>query len=233
MKIKPKSLPTAVTYCRVSDREQKNGLSLDSQHQFIKSFCDRNSISILKEFSEITTGTKFDRKELNSLKDFCKKRKPTYMLVWRWDRLGRNAIEMLSIVKDFKGTGTEINAVEQWKEGDTADDKFMLQLQAILAERESNITSERTQKNMRFGMEQGYWLNKVPLGYRRSNILDERGKRPIELCPVGAPIVREIFTMFMGGTDKMAIRTHIIAKHKQDLQAIGYSFVKMAAPKLL
>lgn len=225
--------PTAVIYSRVSSHEQSKGLSLDSQVQTIRQFCETRSISIIKEFQDIMTGTKFDRDGFNALKEFCHKKRPTYILVWRWDRLGRNTIELLSTVKSFQKLGIEINSVEQWKGSDSADDNFMLGLQAILAERESKITSERARMSIRKGMESGLWLNKLPIGYRRSRTLDEKGKRSVEICPIGSVIVKEVFDLFLNDTSKMQIRQHILGTYENDLKEINYNFVKMAIRRIL
>lgn len=227
-------IQTAVTYERVSTLEQSNKrFSIESQRNAITQFCANRNISVLASFQDASTGTKFDRDGFNQLKEYCKKRKPSYILVWRWDRLGRNAVEMLTTVREFQKLGIEINAVEQWKESNKADDMFMLGLQAILAERESAVTSERIRMNMVRANEQGIWLNKLPLGYRRSNMLDEKGKRAVEVCPIGSVIVKEVYDLFLSDWDKMRIRTHIIDKYKDDLKKIKYSFVLMAVRRIL
>jgi DNA invertase Pin-like site-specific DNA recombinase len=228
------TLSTAVSYCRVSTLEQGNKrLSLENQLKILQQFCEGREIAMLKSFKDTTTGTKFDREGFNALKEYCKKQKPNYVLVWRWDRLGRNAVEMLATVKEFQRMGIEINAVEQWKEDNSADNMFMLGLQAILAERESAITGERVKMNILKTQEQGIWLNKSPIGYRRSNVLDEKGKRAIEVCPVGSVIVKEVYELFLDGMDRMKIHLHIRSKFRSELKEIKQSFVPMAIRRIL
>ena len=227
-------LETAVIYCRVSTVEQGvKGLSLSSQLTVIKKFCEQRKIRVVKDFSDTATGTKFDRDGFNALREFCKKKPPHYVLIWRWDRLGRDAIEMLSTVRAFRKLGVEINATEQWKDNNSADSNFMLGLQAILAERESAVTSERTRMNMISQNEKGYFLNKPPIGYKRSNTLDEKGKRPIVVCETGAGIVNDIFKMFVGGMSKMDIRREVLKKYPTEIKEVNRKFPPMAIRRIL
>jgi site-specific DNA recombinase len=224
---------TAVDYCRVSTNEQAKGLSIDGQKDVNRKFCRDNNIILLKSFSDVTTGTNFDRKGLDSLKDFCKKNKPHYILVWRWDRLGRNAVETLLTIKYFEKNKIQVNSVTQWKENDSADENFMLQLQTILAERESKVTSERTKMSIRFSNESGFWLNRAPIGYKRSNTLDERGKRTIEVSDNGAFIVREVFRLFIAGMDKMKIRENLMETHAEKIKMLNFGFSRTAIRRIL
>jgi hypothetical protein len=76
-------------------------------------------------------------------------------------------------------------------------------------------------------------LNKLPLGYRRSNTLDAKGKRAVEVCPVGEVIVKEVFDLFIAGFDKMKIRDLIKEKYKVQLLQLKYLFAQMAIRRIL
>lgn len=84
---------TAVGYCRVSTRKQKDdGMSLDTQKDVINKFCKDNNIILVKMYSEAGHGHEDinKRKELEKAFNKITKHKVALFIVCKQDRLARD-----------------------------------------------------------------------------------------------------------------------------------------------
>ena len=96
-----------VIYARVSTPKQKN--DLNSQIDFVRSYCGKNNIHIDKIHSEIASGISLDRCELQSLLDDVIACKINAVYVSYKDRLSRLSFSLLSQI--FTKFGTNIVVV--------------------------------------------------------------------------------------------------------------------------
>ena len=81
----------AVSFSRVSTREQREGYSLDSQDSRITQYCERLHMPIIKIISFEESSTKGSRKQFYEVIDFVKKQKPPIAIVCdKVDRLQRS-----------------------------------------------------------------------------------------------------------------------------------------------
>lgn len=69
-------------------------------------------------------------------------------VVWKLDRLSRNAMDMLYLYKRFKDEGIHLRSLSESFDTTAPIGSFMLHLMAGLAELESNETGFRTKKGM-------------------------------------------------------------------------------------
>jgi DNA invertase Pin-like site-specific DNA recombinase len=70
------------------------------------------------------------------------------ILVWRLDRLGRNAIDLHTLTKDMNERGIGFRSLTEGFETITAMGKLMFGVFAAFAEFERNLTIERTKAGM-------------------------------------------------------------------------------------
>lgn len=68
--------------------------------------------------------------------------------VWRLDRLGRNAVEVLPLVQDLEKAGIAFRSLQEGIDATTSGGKMMLGMLAIMAQWESDVISERTKAAM-------------------------------------------------------------------------------------
>ena len=91
----------ALLYRRVSTTDQKDkGSSLDTQQERLQDFCSRNEMEIVKDFSEDYSAKNINRPVFNRLIEYITKNKNNidYLLVHKWDRFSRNALQAQNLV---------------------------------------------------------------------------------------------------------------------------------------
>ena len=123
------------TYFRVSTQEQgKSGLGLASQEQMVLPIT--NSGKVIASFTEIESGNKTNRIELQKAIALCKQRGAT-LVVAKLDRLSRN-VHFISTLMESK--------VQFICSDMPSLDTFSVHLFAAMAQREREMISERTSK---------------------------------------------------------------------------------------
>ena len=121
-----------IGYSRISTADQ----TVDSQKDaLLKAGVD----SI---YSDIYTGTKASRPELDRLKDQL--RAGDTIVVTRLDRLGRSTKDLLNLVSDLQEKGVHLEVLEQSINTSTPEGKLFFTLVASFAEFEREIMRART-----------------------------------------------------------------------------------------
>lgn len=77
------------------------------------------------------------------------------LTVWRLDRLGRNAVEILPLVQDLEKAGIAFRSLQEGIDATTSGGKMMLGMLAIMAQWESDVISERTKAAMAASRDRG------------------------------------------------------------------------------
>ena len=188
---------SALLYRRVSTTNQKQfGNSLNAQRDSLRDFCDNNSMNIAKEFQEDYSAKNFNRPEWQNLYTFAKKNKDKidYLLLVDWDRFSRNTLEGLKVVNDFKGLNIEINCINKWINYNSPSDLLMHLIYLGIPEVDNKIRSQKVQIGMRQGLKEGRWNVMQPVGYVSGK--DELGKTLMQLDPIKAPLIKELFSTF-------------------------------------
>lgn len=191
----------AAGYARVSTEEQaREGISLDDQvcrireyiaergWECVEIFVDRG-VSGSVPFAERPAGARAYAADVDVL------------VVVAWDRLGRDAADFLSVVRDRR--------VESISEA--GEPPLLRDLRAVLAQEERRKIQERT-KAAAFAMSrEGRYNGPRPCGYRFVN-----GR--LEPCEGEVPVVHRIYREFVAGRSRKKIAT--------DLEADGVPTVR-------
>lgn len=77
------------------------------------------------------------------------------LAVWRFDRLARNARDLLSITDDLTARGIEFRSLKEGVDTSKPAGKLMLTMIAAMAQFESDVNSERTKEGMRNAAKHG------------------------------------------------------------------------------
>lgn len=127
-----------IAYYRVSRKEQGiSGLGLSAQRTSVEKFVDSQNGKILKEFTEIETGTnKRERIEIQKAIEQAKK-EDAILIIAKLDRLSRN----VSFVSSLMDAGIEFLAVDM-----PAANNFTIHIFSALAEQEAKLISSRTKQ---------------------------------------------------------------------------------------
>jgi hypothetical protein len=97
-----------VAYFRVStDRQGKSGLGLDAQREAVMNYLNGGRWSLVDEFTEVESGKRSDRPELEKALAACKKLKAK-LVIAKLDRLSRN----LAFIAALMESGVEFVAVD-------------------------------------------------------------------------------------------------------------------------
>ena len=130
----------AVFYTRKSKsrtKEQKN--SHEIQIAVIKDYAERNSMELVRHFSDSTTGTNNNRPAWKEMLNFLKKNKDHVVVFYRVDRIGRN-LSVFHGIEKMMDAG-RVYVVEH---GDEPVDSMTLGIMMTMAKQESKNISVRT-----------------------------------------------------------------------------------------
>lgn len=144
-----------VAYYRVSTEEQgRSGLGLDSQRSVVRQMAAARGWGLVKEFTEVESGTNCDRQALKMAMQLCKNVGGT-LVVAKLDRLARDAKFLLGLadsgVPILFGDLPEMDLT-------TSAGRMQLTMMAGMAEFESRRISERTKAALAQAKERGVKL---------------------------------------------------------------------------
>ena len=128
-----------VAYYRVSTTKQGiSGLGMEAQRNSVAQFLKGNEGILLAEFAEVESGKNNSRQELAKALAECRRLKAT-LVIAKLDRLARNAAFLLNL----RDSGVEFVAVDM-----PQADRFTVGIMALVAEREREMTSQRTRDGL-------------------------------------------------------------------------------------
>lgn len=161
--------PQFYAYYRVStDRQGKSGLGLDAQRHVTSEFAKQQDGQLIGEFTEVESGKRTRRPQLNAALEACKRAGAT-LLIAKLDRLARNVHFISGLLEaDVKFIAVDMpNA-----------DRFMLHVYAAMAEEEGRRISERTKSALARAKARGVRLGKhgETLGAKRKQEADRFAK---------------------------------------------------------
>lgn len=126
---------TYVSYRRVStDRQGRSGLGLEAQQKAVLDFLKVSKGILLAEFTEIETGRRTDRPQLQAALELCRRSRAS-LVIAKLDRLARN-VAFVSSLLESKVTFIAVDMPDA--------DRTFLQMAAVFAEWEARKISERT-----------------------------------------------------------------------------------------
>ena len=124
-----------VAYFRVStDRQGKSGLGLEAQRETVMNYLNGGRWTLVGEFTEVESGKRADRPELEKALAACKKQKAK-LVIAKLDRLSRN----LAFIATLMESGVEFVAVDN-----PHANKLTVHILAAVAQHEREMISERT-----------------------------------------------------------------------------------------
>jgi DNA invertase Pin-like site-specific DNA recombinase len=189
----PPKTPQFVAYYRVSTKRQEaSGAGLDAQRFDVEKYIKAQSGELLAEFTEIESGRKKNRPELEKALKICKSKK-AILITAKLDRLARN----VNFVSGLQESKIEFVACDN-----PQANKMMIQLLAVFAEYERDMISQRIKDALAQRKAQGVKLGVTGVDRARENkekskafaysleplILEMRGDGIIRVCD----IVREL-----------------------------------------
>ena len=180
---------SAVSYTRVSSREQEEGFSLAAQRELLDAYAREHSLNVVTRFEEGETAKAAGKRPgFGRMVTFLREHPGTVLLVEKTDRLYRNLKDWITL-DDLK---VEIHFV---KEGSVispeshSSQKFLHGIKVLMAKNYVENLSEEIRKGMTKKAQEGAFPSAAPIGYRNT----ENKAVGIIPDPAKAPLVRDLF----------------------------------------
>ena len=135
-------------YHRVSTLDQNPALARNE----LRAAARRLGGTVVLDIEETGSGARNDRPGLVRMMDAARRGKLDAVMVWKLDRFGRSALDVLANIRDLDGVGVRFIAITQSidiRPGGDAMSRLILGVLASVAEFERDLIKERT----RLGME--------------------------------------------------------------------------------
>ena len=166
------------TYIRYSDHKQDDGFSVEYQISEIEEFLYRNGLELHKHhIDQATTATKVaGREAFFDLVNDVKAGLVEIIVVYKLNRIFRNAYESQKYRKLFKKYGVKLMSVTQQIDEDTSAGRLMTNVLSDIDQYQSETISDHVKSSMREMARQGYFTGgTVPFGYTLEEL--ENGKK--------------------------------------------------------
>lgn len=150
----------AAIYSRVSTDKQ----TTDNQTQELLGVAERNGWVAQAVYSDVISGAKEKRPQLDALMKAVIKREVDVVLIWDISRLGRSLQHLLKLLEEFHAKGVDVYFHQQGIDTTTPAGKLMFQLCGAFAEFERGMIQERVKAGLQRAKAQGKTLGrpKVP-----------------------------------------------------------------------
>src|SRR6516162_1518825 len=172
-----------VAYFRVStDRQGKSGLGLEAQRETVMGYLNGGRWTLVGEFTEVESGKRADRPELEKALAACKRQKAK-LVIAKLDRLSRN----LAFIATLMESGVEFVAVDN-----PHANKLTVHILAAVAQHEREMIAQRTKDALQAAKARGVVLGNPRLADVRSRAVASVKADADRFAKNVAPIIREI-----------------------------------------
>jgi len=150
---------------------------LEAQKKAVEEFLNGGDWDLVAEFTEVESGGKSDRPELEKALKLCKRRKAT-LVIAKLDRLARN----VHFISGLMERGVKFCAVEF-----PNADPFMLHVHAAMGEHERRLISQRTKAGLERAKARG-----VKLGRNGKALAKQNAARANSQAKELRPVIRRL-----------------------------------------
>jgi len=203
----------AAIYIRVSDPNQKDGYSLDTQLEGCRKYAAQHDLAVTAEFREVHTGVElFERPELTKLRAAMAGREFEHLIVYVLDRLSREPMHTGLIFSEAGYYGVTIHSVLEKME-DTDEGRLFISITSYVAKKEHGKIAERTQRGRRARADSGKYMNggRPRYGYRFDDP-SPKAKERLVPDPTAGPVVQRIFRLAVEGVTLRSIASGLTAE---------------------
>ena len=191
----------AVIYARISTNEQSN-YSLGAQVEECRAFIEKERYELTNIYIDDGYSAKnTNRPQLQQMLSDLKQRKFNIIVIWRLDRLTRDTMDGLNMVKnEFKPNGVEFVSINEDIDTTSPDGYMMFTIRLSMAQAEREKIAERVSMGVKARARKGLRTNgSVPYGY---NLKDDL---KLEINEDEAQVVKQIYEWYLAGNGKFKI----------------------------
>jgi site-specific DNA recombinase len=186
----------ALGYIRVSTENQNgaDSFGLETQRDAIMKYCTSNGLELVDIYEDPAFSGSLpplERPGLHLLLETLKAGNINHVIVTRLDRLARDTMLSLWLMKEIKKMGAELISIAEPGRWEDPTQKLLLTMVAAFAEFEKSLISSRLSSGRKTKARNGgYAGGKAPIGYKA-----ERGDKALILDDVKASTVRRVFEL--------------------------------------
>ena len=188
----------AVSYARVSSKEQELGFSLESQVNTYRGYAASNGFLVVKEFKFSESAKQQGRKHFNEMLDFLRRNRDVrIVLVEKTDRLSRNLHDFVMVEDLVEELDIEIHLIKEGqvlRKAAKSQDRLVQGIFALLARNYIQNMQEEIQKGQLVKAEKGQYPGRALFGYAH-----DRETRTIMAHPAKASVVKLLFELYSSG----------------------------------
>jgi DNA invertase Pin-like site-specific DNA recombinase len=195
----------ACLYARVSNIKQtQKNLSIPAQLREMRDYANQRGWQVVAEFyDDPTSGRTTNRTAFQNLLHEARKTPKPFdaVLVWKYSRFARNALDQLSEEQKLNAIGIEVISITEPVDKSPAGSLLKVVLAGV-NEFYSNMLSEDIIRGMTENATRGYWNgSQAPIGYKIAEATDTKRKTRHKLIidPIYAPVIKRIFRMYLDG----------------------------------
>ena len=138
-----------VRFCAIYSRVSTTDQHPEKQVELLKTFSSHFRIKVYKIYTDVTTGRKDSRPQLNQMLIDMRQGFFDCILCYKIDRLGRSAKHLLTICEELNNKNVQLIFTSQNIDTKTAIGKMFFTILGAVAEFESELISERTKMGLK------------------------------------------------------------------------------------
>lgn len=183
-------------YCRVSTENQNgcDSFGLETQRDAITKYCTAHGLELVSIFEDPALSGSLpplERPGLHALLENLKASEVKEVIVTRLDRLARDTMLSLWLMKEIKKLGAELVSIAEPGRWEDPTQKLLLTMVAAFAEFEKSLISSRLSSGRKTKARNGgYAGGKAPIGYKA-----ERRDKTLTLDEEKTDTVRRVFEL--------------------------------------
>lgn len=174
-------------YIRVStDRQAKEGDSLEAQENALLQYCENKKYIIVDKYIDGgESGQKIKRTNLQRMLEDVKQNKIDLILMTKLDRWFRNIGDFYKVIEIIKSHNTNWKTIWEDYDTTTASGEFWLNMSLSMGQLEAKRTSERIREvfNYKYNTQKTVCSGKCPYGYKidenKHLVIDEDKKQSV------------------------------------------------------
>jgi site-specific DNA recombinase len=158
--------PRAVGYVRIS-KENPEGHSLQAQREAIEAYCRARGWELVRIYEDDGVSgavSPDERPALQELERDVLSDGIQYVVVWRLDRLGRKAGELLAFLDRLERKGVAFVSIDDAIDTSKPEGRLLRTILAGVAEFERELIRQRTRRGLAVAREKGKWVGRPPKG---------------------------------------------------------------------
>lgn len=142
----------------------------DMQISELTEYASRRGLDVVGVFTDIASGSKDNRPELNKALALAKQRKIDVLLVWKVDRLGRSLRHLVNTISELEAVGVSFISLKDGLDFSTPAGRLMFNVIAAMGQFERDLIRERVKSGMANAKRKGIRLGRKTVPVNEAEI---------------------------------------------------------------